>query len=230
MHLASMADAPVTVLDPPLKPGAEPSFVPPQRTPGKSLLRIALDVALISVGVFLGLLAQQWRESADHRELAQESLRRFRSEFQTNRSAVAGVKDKHVDGLKGIREYYQTDSIARVKLPLPFDGTNPAFLEYTAWDVAIATQSLAYVDPDLAQAISHVYAVQRQLDNSTRTITEVMYAKAGSPDTRSFLASMAIYFSDCELIEPRLLALYDEIIPRLNTVLGESGAARSTAR
>lgn len=190
----------------------------PQR---RSYLRIALEVVLISVGVFLGLMGEQWRERAQHRELAQSSLRRFRSEFLKNRDAVAAVRDHHVTGLRNVAAYLRADQKARDSMEPPFKGTHPAFMEYTAWDVALATQSLAYVDSDLAHAIAHVYAVQRQLDGATRDITLVMYDKSGEGNYVSLIGSMANYFGDCNLIEPRLIALYDEMIPRLDRALGE---------
>jgi hypothetical protein len=32
---------------------------------------------------------------------------------------------------------------------------------------------------------------------------------------------MAVYFGDCTLIEPRLLGLYDEMLPRLDRAIGD---------
>jgi hypothetical protein len=45
-------------------------------------LKILLEVVLITAGVFLGLAGESWRESREHRELAEQSLRRFREEFR----------------------------------------------------------------------------------------------------------------------------------------------------
>jgi hypothetical protein len=190
------------------------------RSAGKPVARIALEVLLISTGVFLALMGEQWREHHDHQRLSQEALGHFRSEFRTNRAAVAGVLERHAEGLKHL-QYLNADARTQSGMEIPFDGTDPAFMEYAAWDLAMATQSLDFVDADLAQSISHVYAIQRQLDDATRAITQVMYLKAGSDDPRSFLGSMLIYFGDCTLIEPRLVKLYDEILPRLDRALGE---------
>jgi hypothetical protein len=200
-----------------------PAPAPPWR--GRSLVRVVLEVALIATGVFLGLMGEQWRERAQHRELAVASLRRFRSEFQANRDAVAAVREHHVAGLGRIQEYFRADPETRARLGNPFRGTHPAFFEYSAWDVALATQSLAYIESDLAHAVSHVYSVQRQLDGATRDITHIMYAKNGEENLPSFLGSMASYFGDCNLIEPRLLELYDEILPRIDRALGRAPAA-----
>jgi uncharacterized protein YjeT (DUF2065 family) len=58
-------------------------------------LMIALEVVLISGGVFLGLMGEQWRERTEQRELANEALRRFRTEIRTNRDSVAAKVDYH---------------------------------------------------------------------------------------------------------------------------------------
>ena len=55
---------------------------------------------LISTGVFLGLMGEQWRERSRHHEVAEASLRRFRDEILANRKAVAAVKDYHAHDQK----------------------------------------------------------------------------------------------------------------------------------
>jgi hypothetical protein len=181
--------------------------------------KILVEVGLITAGVLLALLVDEWRERAGHRQLADDTLGRIRSEFRGNRAAVAGVKDKHAAYLKRISDYFNADAAARASMPYPFLPTDPAFLEYTAWDLAIATQALGYLDPELAQAAAHVYAVQRQLDAATRDATHVMYLHAGNADPTPLTRSLAVYFGDCTLIEPRLLKLYDEILPRLDAAI-----------
>ena len=63
---------------------------------GRSTLMVLLEVLLISAGVFLGLAGEQYRETARHREIAQEALQRFRTEIVANRQAVTAVKDYHI--------------------------------------------------------------------------------------------------------------------------------------
>ena len=48
--------------------------------------KIGLEVVLITAGVFLGLLGEGWRENAEHRGLADASLRRsVRNSARTRR-------------------------------------------------------------------------------------------------------------------------------------------------
>ena len=71
----------------------------------KSFVTIALEVVLISAGVFLGLMGEQWRERTEHRELAAESLRRFRTEITTNRDALVSRNDYHANAQEGADNY-----------------------------------------------------------------------------------------------------------------------------
>src|SRR5258705_9159528 len=114
--------------------GAAPSSPTATHRPrGKSLLTIALEVMLIATGVFLGLAGEQWRESARHREMAEASLRRFKSEIAANRKAVAAVKDYHVTMKKRLEAYFAADARTRPGVEVNLRGVEPASFEHTAW-------------------------------------------------------------------------------------------------
>jgi hypothetical protein len=191
------------------------------RPRGKSLLKIALEVLLIAVGVFLGLAGEQWRESARHREMAEASLRRFRSEIVTNRKAVAAVKDYHVAMKKKLGTYFAADAKARPGVEVNLRGVEPASFEHTAWDLALATQSLAYIDSALAFALSRVYTIQQGYTELSRGVLQAMYVLNPIKNEEAFFGAVVIYYGDVVLIEPKLLDLYDELLPQIDRALGE---------
>jgi hypothetical protein len=183
---------------------------------------LLIEVLLVALGVALGLGAETWRQAREHRQLATETLRRVRAELVDNRPAVDAVDDRHVQDLNAIQQYFKADAAKRQTLAFPFSGTHPAFLQYAAWDVAVATQSIQYLNRDLVTSIARVYAIQRQLDGATRDITQVMYAKAGDSDIRRSLAPFAVYFGDCTVIEPRLKRELDAVIVQIERDLGST--------
>jgi uncharacterized protein YjeT (DUF2065 family) len=191
------------------------------RPRGKSLLTIALEVMLIATGVFLGLAGEQWRESARHREMADASLRRFRSEILTNRQTVAGVKDYHVTMKKRLDAYFAADAKARPKVEVNLSGVQPASFEHTAWDLALATQSLAYIDPRLAFALSRVYTSQQDYAELSRGVLQAMYVLNPTENETAFFGAVVVYYGDVVLYEPKLLSLYDELLPQIDRALGE---------
>src|SRR5439155_16556320 len=99
---------------------AMPAATRPPRS--RSLARIVLEVALIATGVFLGLLGEQWRESAHRRELAEASLRRFRAEIVSNRKAIEAVKDYHVTTKKSVDAYFAEDRKKRQRADVQISG------------------------------------------------------------------------------------------------------------
>src|SRR4029079_17869014 len=80
--------------------------VPHQSRRWKSGLKLVLEVVLVSIGVFLGLAGEQWRENRRHHELEDLFLKRFQSEFRSNRAEVLRVRDRHVKELKDLQAYF----------------------------------------------------------------------------------------------------------------------------
>jgi hypothetical protein len=191
---------------------------------GKSVLKIIFEVAMISVGVFLGLAGEQWREARHQNELAQQALRAFKTEITANRTAVAAVKDYHVARLKELRAYFDAKPADRKNVSIHLTkSANPAYVERTAWQLAMATQSLTYIEPDLAYALSNAYGVQGTLEGETQGFVQGMFAGMFvhplSQDADGFFAALLAYFGDTTLLEPRLIKLYDDALQRIDKAL-----------
>jgi hypothetical protein len=217
-----MPEVHVPKLDEHDPPGARARAAVAHRPRGQSFLKIALEVVLIGTGVFLGLAGEQWRESARHRELAEASLRRFRSEILTNRKAVAGVTDYHVTTKKGLDTYLAADRKRRQSVEVHLNGLQPVFFEHSAWDVALATQSLAYIDTQLAFAFSRIYTTQQTYADLTRGIMQALYIRPPDENAAAFINAAAVYYGDVVYLEPQLLRMYDELLPQIDRALGES--------
>lgn len=191
---------------------------------GKSLLKIGLEVLLISVGVFLGLAGEQWREDRRHRELAESSLRRLRSEIQTNRKAVEAVKDYHVQTLKSLRTYFGKERNARSKADLQIRGLQFVFFEETAWNLTLTTQALTYIDRDVAFTLSRVYGEQKVVGELTRGMSQAMYMLSIPDNFDGFAAAAGTYYGDMVIMEPKLIEHYDQLLPQIDRALGERAA------
>jgi len=200
----------------------------PATAPGraKSFVKIGLEVVLITAGVFLGLLGEQWRENAQHREQARASLERFRAEFRANKAEVNRVHARHVQEREALQKYFadhETELVAvlldaRKPLPQPVPDmvTDSAGVAYSAWDVALATQSLAYIDPDLVAVMSSAYRMQQMYEDAHRHIQQTQYS-ATVPIM--LMRGHLSYFDDASLYEELLLKQYDAILTRLDKTI-----------
>jgi hypothetical protein len=193
----------------------EAPAVPAVRGRGKSLFKLGLEVILISAGVFLGLAGEQWRESHHRHELAEASLQRFRTEIVDNRKAVDGVLAYHTQLRQDLRKYLAATPEDRKSLSFSMKGVRPVFFESTAWDLALATQSLGDIAPDLAYEISRAYRVQQEYRAISQGMLNSMYIHSPYARDDTFLQAFAVFLDDATLIEPQLLTMYDALLPKL---------------
>lgn len=195
-----------------------PAAAAPHRTRGKSALKLALEVLLIGTGVFLGLAGEQWRESREHRQRAEASLRRFRTELADNKKAVAAVRDYHVTLRTSLRQYLSATPEQRKSISIKMEGVRPVFFETTAWDLALATQSLADIPEDVAFDLSRVYRIQQAYVQLSQGMLNAMFINSPYSGSEAFLGSVAVYLDDVTLFEPQLLKMYDELLPKIEAV------------
>ncbi len=109
--------------------------------------------------MFLALLANQWSDAREHREPANATLRYFREEIVTNLKAIETRRLYHEALRRDIESFLQSDAPKTLQSFYPivhFHGLEPVTFERSAWDLALATQSLSYFAPKLAYAISRV--------------------------------------------------------------------------
>lgn len=189
----------------------------------KSLLGLLTEVVLIGVSVFLALLANQWSEAKQHRENAHATLRYFREEIVTNQQAIETKRQYHEALRREIDSFLQSDAPKTVESlysATHFHGLKPITFERTAWDLALANQSLSYLPPKLAYAISRVYTRQQAFQTLENSILQSFLAPStfASQDATGLARSMSAYLIDVNIQEPELLKLYAELLPRIDAV------------
>jgi len=179
------------------------------------LLTIVVEVAFISIGVFLALMGDQWRERAHARELARGTLQRFRVEIVRNRKSIDAVKDYHKTVLTSLQQYMDADTAQRNRQQVRVRGLQPATLEHTAWDLALASQSLADIDPDLAFELSRIYGLQTRYEDVTRSILQAIYIRPVGEN----LEGLYYYYGDAVIWDTALVKMYQDVLPQIDRIL-----------
>lgn len=188
--------------------------------------RLLLEVVLISGGVFLGIAGEQWREASAHREMARAALERFRSEIVANQKAINDVKDYHVQIAAAIKQALAANTAAALEAARrQIHGVHIVNFEHTAWDVALATQSLAYMDSDLVFSLSAVYNRQAELRELSSYLIQSEFAQppAEGQTIAPFFQKTDVYFDDAIPAETEILKAYGDVLPKLNRALGSPG-------
>jgi hypothetical protein len=179
-----------------------------------------MEVILVGLAVFLGLVANQWRDGRQHRELAAASLQYFRQDAVVNRNAIMAVTKYHRALAKELDAFLNSDVPKTMKnfdAKVHFLGVRPVIFEHTAWDLALATQSLSYLDPQLAYALSRVYTRQEAFQTLENSYLQAAYTPTifTTDDMKGVATTMGIYMSDVNYQEADMLKLYEEVIPEI---------------
>ena len=190
----------------------------------RSFFNLLFEVALIAVGVFLALWANNWQEDREHRAQAKAALRNFAAEMEANRQATQRNRAYHETFARELREFLASKEPAnedRLNKSVHFEGMRPVIFEHTAWDLALATQALSYLDPDLAFDISKVYTQQNAFQKLEDSFLAAAFTPASlsSDNVKGMATAMELYLIDVNQQEPAILQLYDKVIPEINSAL-----------
>jgi len=152
-------------------------------------------------------------------------------------TSVERVHDRHVKERKDLEAYFAAhgnelnahlvDPRKPIPGPVPDNVTDSAGFDYSAWDLALATQSLSYIDPDLVASMSAAYRMQQMYEDAHRAIAQTSYSFT---DPVYWLRGVTNYFGDAALWEELLLKRYDDLLPRLDRALGESPATGNVVK
>ena len=197
-----------------------------------SALGLLLQITLITVGVFLGLLADEWREGRQERALADSTLQRFRVEVAANREAVQAVLTYHRDLRDRVSLFIESSSpksFQAFMTQTQFGGIRPVIFEESAWDIAVATGSLGYIDSELAFEISRTYTAQTKLELMQQTFAQSSLAPAtfAAPDLTGLGITMAAYLTDVTRQEPQILEHYAALTAALDDAVGPAAPSDS---
>jgi hypothetical protein len=194
------------------------------RTGGRKFADLIFEVVLIAVGVFLALWANSWHEDREHHAQARAALRNFVGEMQGNRQATEHNRAYHEALARELDRFLQSKEPTtgdRFNREVHFEGLRPVIFEHTAWDLALATQALSYLPPDLAFDISKVYTQQ----GAFQTLENSFLASAFTPatmatdDAKGSANAMRTYLGDVNVQEPAMLTRYDQVIPQIQRAL-----------
>lgn len=191
---------------------------------GRTFGGLLFEVLLITVGVFLALLANNWNEDREHRARAKAALHNFVAEMEANSAAVQKERSYHETLARELAAFLHSNeplSQERLTNEVHFTGMHPILFEHTAWDLALATQALSYMEPDLAFSISKVYTQQ----NAFQTLQNSFLASAFTPasmandNPKGLATAMLTYLLDVNVQEPLVVSAYDKAIPEIKKAL-----------
>ncbi len=182
------------------------------------LAPILLEASFVVLGVFLALVANEWRSNVNARERAVLARAGIVEEIRTNREAVRQMRDYHAHLIDTLRTF-PSDGPAPSPRVFARGFANAATTLSTAWDAANATDAVSYMAFDDVLAFSALYAEQRRYERVTEEIGSVIFGEIfarGSFGVTERYRNLADINGSLLYLEHGLVAAYDSMLTRLD--------------
>lgn len=190
----------------------------------KTFLKLLTEVGLVSLGVFLAVVAGQWRDAREHRATANATLRYFREDILANQQAIAKERAYHETLAKELGQFLASPSphtTQGFEQTVHFRGMHPIIMEHTAWELALANQTLSNIAPRLAYAISRAYTKQEAFQTYENGFLQSAFTPTAfaNQDPTGFVTAMSAYMTDVNIQEPALMEAYGQVLKEIDAVV-----------
>ena len=170
-----------------------------------------VESVLVVGSILLALALDEWNEGQDYQDLATLSLLNFEREIQQNRLRLEDVTPFHV----GLRDVLANMDAGGAAVPATtirnvLEGFQPALLVNTAWETAVATGALGYMDYDVVAGLSRTYNLQEQLTTLSRSgMNDLLMGGFRSEETYLLIYTANRYVRELTEAEQGLQVVYD---------------------
>ena len=180
------------------------------------------QAALIIVSILIALAFDAWREELEEQELVDRAIYSFNSELRQNirrmddvvpfHFAIYDILDRNIAAGE-IREVTALNEILQ--------GFQPARLEHTAWDTAVATGALTLMDYELVRGLSLTYNLQsRFIEEHQAGVIALRNRVPAAADDVDFLSAQAVArLQQAASAGTELQAVYQEVVMLLEPLM-----------
>jgi hypothetical protein len=186
--------------------------------------RVLVESALVVGSILLALALDEWNEGQDYQDLATLSLVNFEREIQQNRLRLRDDIPFHV-GLRDVLANLDAGgtAVSTATIRNILEGFQPAPLVSTAWETAVATGALGYMEYDVVAGLSRTYNLQERLAALSRSgMNDLLMGgfRSGEADLLVYTANR--YVRELIEAEQELQVFYDLVLSLISETIGES--------
>lgn len=186
------------------------------------ILRATFESMLIIVSIVAALAVDEWRQGRQNQELATQSLAVFEREIRQNMARLDDAAPYHA-GMRDVVARMAAEEAAAADLRSIMEGLEPTVLLSTAWETALATGALTYMDFEVVSALSLTYSLQRRFAEESRShLPDISVGPGESPRTLDDrIAAARAYLEDLTRDEQQLRGVYAEALQMIRNRLTE---------
>ena len=185
--------------------------------------RVLVESVLVVGSILLALALDEWSEDQDYQDLATLSLLNFEREIQQNSLRLEDVTPFHV----GLRDLLTNMDASGGGVPATtirniLEGFQPALMVSTAWETAVATGALGYMDYDVVAGPSLTYNLQEGLVTLNQSgLNDLLVGGLRSGETELLVYAANRYMRELTGAEQELQGVYDLVLGLIAETVGE---------
>ena len=186
--------------------------------------RVLVESVLVVGSILLALALDEWSEEQDFQDLATLSLLNFEREIEQNRLRLEDVTPFHA-GLRDVMA--NMDSSGGTVVPTNtirniLEGFQPALLVSTAWETAVATGALGYMDYDVVAGLSLTYNLQERLVALNESgLNDLLVGGFRNAETELLIYSANRYMRELIEAEQGLQGVYELVLGLVAETIGD---------
>ncbi|MCR9254219.1 MAG: hypothetical protein NXI20_27650 [bacterium] len=152
----------------------------------KPLYDIFIMVMPVMLGVYLGLLANNWNINKKERQLTEKVLKNLEQEVKSNKEEIR----KSISYFRQLRD--STESyLKRGESTNPthfsfWQGLNPPLLRSSSFESASITGVLTNLDLELLEQLSGTYHLQEDIIDQSKTYVQSVMSKIGTKEMSNY--------------------------------------------
>lgn len=144
---------------------------------------LLLEAGMIVFSILLALSLESWREMRKHDTIAREALVKIKVELARNVAEInriLPIQKASIEELAKLRDIVKTRKKNNIQMKT---GLQAPVLSRAAWDSAMATQALAYMDFDTVLALSEIYNSHKWLERLEDQLVRVLVDPSSHADS-----------------------------------------------
>lgn len=192
----------------------------------KTFSILFLETFTIMASILLALWVNNWWEGRKVQSLVSTSLEQFRREIAANQERIRIIQPYSTQVLENLQNFLVKASQDPSVMELPLEqlrmeiaphGFQMSAIQDTAWQTAMATQTLMNMNYDFVYEASTVYQIYQQ---SLLKMEDRLMSLIGDPEnlnTKRFILvgqTLYIMYTDINSLHERLLGAYDRFLQR----------------
>ena len=184
-----------------------------------------LQIIPVMLGVFLGLLANNWNEERQSKQLETKVLQKIKEDISSNKKQLENVLEYHkslADSAKAIFQIGSLEYLTATRFEARnmkgnnnfWKGTRTGTLRDAGYQTAIVSGALAKMDIELVSTLSEIHKAETHFNQLANNYLQNIINQNSETKVMDYLQFALTFSMDISIAEESLIELYNDALTK----------------